>query len=207
MPRLRLGRTDWERSGLYAAGLLLAAVILIGIAITVLGTPAFDVAIAHWAARQRENEVFWIAVTQWGGGEVRAAIGLIAAGLLWLRKRGGDALILLSVTLIQTGANSALKALFGRMRPDLYAHLDSTFDLSFPSGHSAQNAALYLLIAFLIDRRLLWIAVPLVLLIGASRIILGVHWPTDVLAGWMEGAAFALLGLHFSKGLVANRKA
>ena len=192
--------------GLRVAGGLLVAVVLIGIGLAAFGTPGLDPLISNAFAAGRAWPRFWIGVTNIGGGEIRAAAGLLAAALLWSRKRGRDALILLSVALIQTGTNSALKGVFGRVRPELHPHLDRVWDTSFPSGHSAQSAALYLLIALMIDRRLLWLAVPLVLLIGASRIVLGVHWPTDVLAGWMEGVAFALIGLRASRTLGANRK-
>jgi undecaprenyl-diphosphatase len=188
-----------------AAAVLFALVILIGIALETLGTPGLDPAIARAASVGRAYPGFWLALTHWGGGEIRAAVGLLAAAFLWLRKRGRDGLILLSIALVQTGANSALKALFARARPDLYPRLDTVWDLSYPSGHAAQNAALYLLIALLIARRLLWLAVPLALLIGASRIVLGVHWPTDVLGGWAEGAGFALLGLHLSRAWAKAR--
>ena len=193
------------RGGFWAAAFLLAFVLLTGIAVTAFGTPGIDVALSRLAATQRDHAGFWHAVTTIGGGEARAALGLLAAALLWLRGRGRDGVILLSVALVQTGANSALKALFGRARPDLYPHLDHIWDQSFPSGHSAQNAALWLLAALLIDRRLLWIAVPVVALIGVSRVVLGVHWPSDVLAGWAEGAAFALLGLCLHRGLASRR--
>lgn len=207
MNRLRRAWTDGAGPELKVAALLLAGILVLGMALTWFGTPGIDIWISRAASVQRVNAQFWLALSNLGGGETRVAVGLLAAAFLWLRKRGRDGLILLTVVLVQTGTNSALKALFGRVRPDLYAHLDTTFDQSFPSGHSAQNAALYLLIALLIDRRLLWLAVPLVLMIGVSRVVLGVHWPTDVLAGWAEGLAFALIGLRISHGLGAIRKA
>lgn len=191
---------------LRAALVLFAAVLALGIGLEIGGTPAIDPWLSRIAAEGRTNSGFWLAVSTFGGGEMRAAIGLLAAAFLWYRGRGPDALILLSVALIQTGTNSLLKALFARVRPDLYAHLDRTFDLSYPSGHAAQNAALYLLIAVLIDRRLLWVAAPIAILIGSSRVVLGVHWPTDVLGGWMEGAAFALVGASVSQRLALSRQ-
>jgi undecaprenyl-diphosphatase len=66
---------------------------------------------------------------------------------------------------------------------------------------------LYLLLALMVHKRIGWLGVPLAILIGFSRVVLGVHWPTDVLAGWMEGAAFALLGANVSRTLAADRKA
>lgn len=195
------------KKSLPAAALLIVAVLVVGMGVAAFGTPAIDLSLSRLAAGQRGHAGFWQAITWIGGGEARAATGLIAALFLWARQRGRDGVLLLSVALAQTAANSGLKALFDRARPALYPHLDSVWDQSFPSGHAAQNAALWLLLALLIDRRLLWLAVPLIVLVGVSRVVLGVHWPSDVLAGWMEGAAFALIGLHLSRSLAANRKA
>jgi undecaprenyl-diphosphatase len=174
---------------LRAALALFAAVLALGIGLEVGGTPALDPWLSHVAAAGR------------------AVIALLAAGMMALSGRGRDALVLMLTVAAQMAANPLLKLLFARVRPDLYQHLDPVTDLSFPSGHSAQNACLYLLLALLVHKRIGWLGVPLAMLIGLSRVVLGVHWPTDVLAGWMEGAAFALLGAHVSQTLARNRKA
>lgn len=94
-----------------------------------------------------------------------------------------------------------LKAGYDRPRPELVPQITFVSAASFPSGHSSIAAATYLtlgaLIARLQDQRrfklyVMACAVVLVLLIGISRIYLGVHWPTDVLAGWILGAVWAM---------------
>lgn len=186
------------------ACLLFALVLALGIGLEIGGTPGLDPGLSRMAAAGRAQSGFWIALSMVGKGQVVGAIALLAAGMMALKGRGRDALIVVLTVAAQMATNPLLKLLFARVRPELYQHLDTVADLSFPSGHSAQNACLYLLLALLVHKRIGWAGVPLAVLIGFSRVVLGVHWPTDVLGGWMEGAAFALLGAHASHAL-ANR--
>jgi Membrane-associated phospholipid phosphatase len=125
----------------------------------------------------------------------------VAICLLMAGKRGAAMLLAVAViggTLLSTG----LKMGFERPRPELVPHATQVYTASFPSGHAMLSAVTYLtlgaLLARVLERRrikafIMGLAVVTTLLVGASRIYLGVHWPSDVLGGWAMGAAWASL--------------
>lgn len=129
-----------------------------------------------------------------------AALGAIVA-LLFLKLRREA--VLLGATVIGGWlVNSAMKAAIGRARPTLVPHLAEAGGNSFPSGHSFNSAVVYIAIALAFAamsprRSLRWTligcAIAMTLLIGASRVWLGVHYPSDVVAGWLGGAGWAFL--------------
>ncbi len=140
--------------------------------------------------------------TALGGTAVLTFLTLSIVGYLLLLSRYDLALLVLVAIGGGMLLNTLLKLEFNRTRPDLVPHGVYVYDSSFPSGHSMGSAATYLtlgaLLAHLQTRRWLKIyimalAVLLTFLVGLSRVYLGVHWPTDVLAGWTAGALWALL--------------
>ena len=119
----------------------------------------------------------------------------------------------LFVTLASGGAlvvNAALKQFFQRPRPDVVPHLREVMTMSFPSGHALTSAVVYLTLGALsmriAERRVtkfycMAVAMLITALVGASRVYLGVHYPTDVLAGWLIGLSWALLCWLVERGL------
>lgn len=140
-------------------------------------------------------------ITALGGNIVLTLLTLIVMGYLALSQRKRLALVVMVAALGSLGVNSLLKDSYQRDRPDLVPHGAVVYTSSFPSGHSMVSASCYLTLGALLAmgerrRRLkayyLLVALSLTLLVGVSRVYLGVHWPTDVLAGWTAGAGWAL---------------
>jgi undecaprenyl-diphosphatase len=156
-----------------------------------------------------------IDFTALGGGPVLTLVSLLAAGYLVARRKAALAAFLISSVAAGGAFNSFLKAVFVRDRPDVVPHLVDVSSASFPSGHAMNSAMVYLTLAALLitaerSRRvrafLMAAAVLLTLLVGLSRVYLGVHWPTDVLAGWAVGAAWAI-GCAILAGVLRRRSA
>jgi len=138
---------------------------------------------------------------------------LIGAGMaiaLWLWSRGHRHLPIVLTAIVLTGRalSEAQKYWIARVRPDLEPHLVVVKTSSFPSGHATSSMIFYLTLAFALTSgmRRRWPAVAgavlLSLLIGISRVMLGVHWPSDVVGGWAFGMLWVLLTLRLAERFI-----
>lgn len=123
---------------------------------------------------------------------------LLAAGWLLLSGHRRRAILLLVVVASEKLLVEAMKASFDRARPDVAGHEVAVHNMAFPSGHSANAMAVWLAIALLatgprLRRPAVAAALAIALVVGLCRLVLQVHWPSDVAGGWAFGAAWTLL--------------
>jgi undecaprenyl-diphosphatase len=140
--------------------------------------------------------------TALGGLTVLFLITGVTTGYFVIIGKRNLAFVIVSTVLSGWMVSATIKLLVGRERPDIVPHLVAVHDASFPSGHAMVSAVTYLTLGTLLasiqqsklaSRYIITISVALTLLIGSSRIFLGVHFPTDVIAGWLLGAAWAMI--------------
>ncbi len=184
-----------------AAGI--AVVLLIGLAIghwPFVFDRAIIVGLRDWGGPSWLPKVA-ADVTALGGGVILTIVVLLATGLLAVQRLWLSAAATLAASISGGLVVSLVKTEVARPRPDLVDHLVQVSNMSFPSGHSANSAIVYLTLAGLASqvtvsaaarRYILVIAILMVGAIGCSRVYLGVHWPSDVLAGWSFGTLWAL---------------
>lgn len=140
--------------------------------------------------------------TALGEPTVLIAAGIITAVLLWRAGHRHLPWVLIAITMIGRAVSELQKYWIARARPDLEPHLVVVKTSSFPSGHATSSMIFYLTLALVLTAGTKWrriaavAAVLLSLLIGASRVMLGVHWPSDVIGGWCFGMLWVLLTLR-----------
>jgi undecaprenyl-diphosphatase len=141
-------------------------------------------------------------LTSLGSAAVLTTFTLAVVGYCFVRRQAHAAWLVLGCTIGGAVMMNLLKASFERPRPTVVPHLVNVSSLSFPSGHAMISAAIYLTLGALLARlvqtrlvKLYCIGVALVIsfIIGMTRVYLGVHYPSDVLAGWTAGLCWALI--------------
>ena len=150
-----------------------------------------------------------------GGVGVLSLITLASVIFLGILRKYREASFLAVSVLLGTLISTGFKMAVARPRPDLVPHGAFVNTASFPSGHSMMSAVVYLTLAVMLARIhdqmpvrlfLLTLATALTLGVGVSRVYLGVHWPTDVLAGWILGASWAILCAGMARWLSVSGK-
>ncbi len=156
-----------------------------------------------------------IDISALGGFTLQWLLGGAAVVFLIYVRRRAEASWLAASVLGASFANAILKHMLQRPRPDVVPHLTMVDNASFPSGHAMISAAILLTIGAMLSETvnssaaratIMLFAGALVILIGLSRLYLGVHWPTDVLAGWCLGGLWALVVFAINR-LVRRRMA
>jgi undecaprenyl-diphosphatase len=213
--RSRLGIHRLERHELQWLLVGLGACVMIWIFLSLAGqvadgeTLAFDVRILRALRNPADPSLPigppWIEsvlldLTAIGSPTVLALVVVAVTGFLLLQTRYWTTLFVLLTVISGEMVSSALKQLFGRPRPTVVPHLREVFSSSFPSGHAMTSAVVYLTLGTMLmrvsEQRLtkmycFAIALLLTMLAGISRVFLGVHYPTDVIGGWIIGFVWA----------------
>lgn len=152
-------------------------------------------------------------VTALGGVAVLTMATLCSAIYFLLLRRWGNLLCIVATVGGGILISNYAKDIFDRARPDLVSHGSLVNSASYPSGHTMMATILYLTLGVLIARMqtrsdlkilTLTIAMLLTLIVGISRVYMGVHWPTDVVAGWLAGAAWATTFLIIASWLESS---
>jgi undecaprenyl-diphosphatase len=142
--------------------------------------------------------------TALGEPTVLVTAGFLVAGWIWWRRHPHLALAILLIVFVGRGLADAQKYWIARARPDIEPHLVLVKTSSFPSGHATSSMIFYLTVALALTAGRRWHrlaasgAVLLAVLVGTSRVMLGVHWPSDVIGGWAFGMLWVLLNLRLA---------
>jgi undecaprenyl-diphosphatase len=147
-------------------------------------------------------------LTMLGEPTVLITAGVLCALWLWYAGHRHLPLVLIAIVTIGRGLSELQKYWIARPRPALDTHLVVVKTSSFPSGHATSSMIFYLSVALALTAGTRWHraavagAILLSLLIGASRVMLGVHWPSDVIGGWAFGMLWVLLTLRLAGRLL-----
>ena len=203
-----------------AAGLLAVVFAWIANRVRAGSTQAFDEGVLRWVGAHRIPwlEATMLELTFLGTGTVVVTIAGVAGLFLALTRQRTAAALLLWSTLGAILLNNVLKTLFVRPRPELFSWGTHVRTTSFPSGHAMSAAAIYGTVAFLAarlatqrrTRTAIYVGAALIVcIVAASRVYLGVHYPTDVAAGLVVGlawAAFCTAALETAQQLSTRRR-
>ncbi|WGM32905.1 phosphatase PAP2 family protein [Brevundimonas sp. NIBR11] len=169
---------------------------------------AFDQMVLHWMqpVAGQPRGPWWLHeaaadLTSLGGISVLTLFAIVALVFLLILRKRLSALLLIVGLAGGVGLSEGLKALFERQRPPAVYQAVETLNASFPSGHALLSTVFYLTVAVMLTRAfprkrvkawVLGVGMTFALIVGLTRIYLGAHWASDVMAGWCVGAAWAM---------------
>jgi undecaprenyl-diphosphatase len=203
-------RHDWRRVALGTALAFAIPLLLVSLAGTLvrefsdaIGSNAVDAHVLDWMIDRRSDGLTQLmrVVTSLGGTLVLVPLTVVGVALLSSLRRLWLAGYLATVVIGASLLSSTAKAIVGRPRPPVDVRLTGVRGAAFPSGHATQAAATYIAVAIIVGvmvtspalRRVLGlVCATIVIAVGITRMYLGVHWCSDVIAGWLAGAAWAL---------------
>ena len=202
----------WLRALTLRTGPLFAIAMLASVAFVIIAAEVRAGALDHLDVTvelaihrldSRALDVVMMAATVVGSNVVLVPAVVLVA-LLALRQGRRQASVILAVDAVAVlGLDQLVKAIFARERPQLFDKIALPTDYSFPSGHSMSAMGIYGVIAAVVialhprSRTPVLVAtIALVAMIGLSRIYLGVHWPSDVLGGFLGGVAPLAVSVH-----------
>ena len=196
-----MGSNKYRRAavGLFAV-MLWVALAMFGGPLNRMDTAAIDVLAAERATFPfLTHSAIWISLA--GSAPVTIGLSLLGAALLGWRGKVSHAAPLLVIVLGGRLMIELLKQSIGRPRPDLDLHAATIDSLSFPSGHAANSMITFMMVALACiherhRRAAVTIAIAASLLVGTTRPVLGVHWPSDVLGGWIFGLLWVVGWWH-----------
>ena len=195
---------------LFTAALAVFAFLKLGSEMIEGETHAFDLALLQTLRMPGRPDVPigppWLAqvaqdITSLGSLAVLSLVLLGSVGFLAMTRKWRDAIALVLAVPGGLLISTVLKAHYERPRPDLVPEAVAHLNASFPSGHAMLSAVTYLTLAALLARTqrdmhvrayLFVLAITATMLVGLTRVYLGLHWPSDVLGGWCMGAAWAI---------------
>lgn len=206
---LRVARTEFAALGaLLVVALGVMTFIEIADDMTEADGQAFDQAVLGWMqpVPGQPRGPWWLHeaagdVTSLGGISVLALFAVAAVGFLLIERKRLSALLLTLGLAGGVALSEGLKALFERERPPAAYQAVETLNASFPSGHALLSTVFYLSVAVMMTRAfpqkrlkayVLGVGMTLAGLVGLTRVYLGAHWASDVMAGWCVGAAWAM---------------
>ena len=168
-------------------------------------TYAFDTSILLYLRSLHDplRDRVMLALTFFGEPNLLLALSVSLGIMLWVRKHRSEARTIAVAGAGAIGLNILLKQLFARARPQLWERTVDVKFYSFPSGHAMISMVIYGLLGYLLGSRFpkqrWWIyslTVILVAVIGLSRLYLGVHWPTDIIAGYTAGLVWLIACIY-----------